>query len=248
MKLLRYKVSILDNQTQEPADLLEASVRKLEVETGWTVSAATQEACTLTYEKSIELRFSPSAFISNGQESKPSEKENAPISLTYVADTAEYRAAPLTTEKRFFLQIIRAQLQCLQQSKTKIKDLLRFVGNSWRTTVSVAEEIKALDVGYIADAAITGDESMAVRSIIFLKAMQTKVEATFDLRVQSKEGTSGLSLTTRATVRVCYGETLNEKKMSEFLESRIKGAEGYGAWVHAARELEEKLISRGKKS
>lgn len=212
------------------------------------MSGAVLGQCSLTYDKAIELRLSPSAFLPNDLEVKSSKGDNAPISLTYVADTAEYHVAPLTTEKRFFLQIIRAQLQCMRQSQTKPKDLLDFVSGSWNTAVAIADEIKALDIGYITETAITGDETMVVCSVIFLREMQTKVEITIDLKVQSQGETSELGLSTKATARVCYGEKLNEKKMSEFLESRIKGIGKYGIWVDATRELEEKLVMRGKKS
>ena len=183
----------------------------------------------------------------NQADHKSAAREDSPISLTYIADAHEHHSQPLTTEKRFFLQIIRAQLQCLHQSRTKTKNLLAFVGESWDKACSVADETKALGVSHITEPTITADEAMVIRSTIFLKAMRTKVEATFEVKVQSDEGVAGLSLGMKPTARVCYGESLNEKKMSEFLESRIKGIKGFGVWAQATRELEERLIARGRK-
>ena len=177
-----------------------------------------------------------------------SASENAPISLSYIADANEHHPQSLSTEKRFFLQIIRAQLQCLQQSHTKTKDLLAFVGRNWKTACSIAEEAVALGVSYITEPTILADEVMAVRSIILLRAMRTKVEVAFEVKVRSGEGANGLSVSVKSKARVCYGETLNEKKMSEFLESKVKGAKGYGIWARAIKELEERLIARGRKS
>ena len=167
--------------------------------------------------------------------------------MTYVADADEYRPQPLTTEKRFFLQIIRAQLQYLQQSQTTPRDLLSFVSKSWDSAMNITEEAKALDVGYLTESVIKGDEVIATSSLIYLPAMQTKVEANFEVKVVSGQGVDALGVSINPSVRVCYGEALNEIKMSEFLVSRVKGVEGYGVWVQATRELEEKLIARGKK-
>ena len=202
----------------------------------------------MTYNRTLQFRFTPSSFLSTDSNAASAPKDNASISLTYIADAHEYHAQPLTTDKRFFLQIIRARLQCLQQSQTKTKDLLTFVGESWDSARSVAEEVRALGVAYIAEPTITADEVMAVRSIILLRAMHTKVEITFELTVRSGEGVDELGLSVEPKARVCYGEALNEKKMSGFLESRIKGVKGYGIWAQAMRELEQRLIARGKKS
>ena len=224
-----------------------AKVDALEASYGWSITSATSHTLTLNYKRTLHLFFIPSSFLPNDSNDSAAGSENAPISLTYIGDAQEYHPQPLTTEKRFFLQIIRAQLQCLQQSQTKAKDLLAFVGRSWDTACSIAEEARALGVGYITEPTIMADEVMAAQSMILLQAMRTKVEVAFEVRVRSGEGVSGLGVSVKAQARVVYGETLNEKKMSEFLESKIKGVKGYGIWLHATRELEQRLIARGKK-
>ena len=227
-------------------DLRPAKVHTLENEHGWSISSASGDALAVTYKKAIQLHFSPSAFQSETAKKAP-KKENAAISLTYIADANEYHPQPLTTEKRFFLQIIRAQLQCLQQSRTSPQHLLSFVSKSWNSAMNIAEEAKVLDVGYLTESVIKADEVIAISSLIYLPAMQTKVETNFEVKVVSGQGIDSLDMSVNPSVRVCYGETLNESKMSEFLVSRVKGVEGYGVWVQATRELEDKLIARGRK-
>ena len=214
-----------------------AKVNALETSHGWRIISANELALCMSYNNAMQLFFTPSAFLPNDSNLEAANGDSASISLTYIADAHEHRPQPLTTEKRFFLQIIRAQLQCLNQSQTNPKDLLSFV-----------TEATTLGVSYITEATITADEVMAVRSAILLKAMRTKVEATFEVKVQSGEGTNRMKLAVKPSVKVHYGETLNEKKMVDFLESRIRGVKGRRLWAQAMWELEDKLIARGKKS
>ena len=227
-----------------------ATVDGLENTHGWRITSAADSAFTMTYRGGLQLFFTPSSFQPHNQK-KPlttTASENSPISLTYVADANPYRPDPLTTEKRFFLQIIRAQLQCLQQSNITTKELLIFVSNSWEMATSVAEEARILGVSYITDATITSDEVMAVRSFILLQAMRTKVEVSFEVKVRSGDGVVPLRSNVHASAKVCYGEGLKENKMAEFLESKIKGKKDRGVWVKAVSELEERLRARGKKA
>ena len=225
-----------------------AKVHELEKLHGWAIASANGLALSLTYDRTLQLSFTPSAFRPNSDEDGHYRSENAPISLTYIADADGHHPQPLTTEKRFFLQIVRAQLQCLQQSQTKPKDLLAFIGGSWDVACNMAKEVNALGVSYVTEPAIIADEVMVVHSVIFLKAMRTKVDVMFEIKVRSGEGVNHWTLNNKPTVRVCYGETLNEKKMSEFLESRIRGVQGYGVWNQVVKELEERLIARGRKA
>jgi len=204
----------------------------------------------MTYDRTLQLFFTPSSFQTNGKEDKSpnAASENCPISLTYIADARTYHPQPLTTEKRFFLQIMRAQLQCLQQSQTTIKDLLTFVSTSWRTASNIAEEVGMLGVSYITEPTITSDEVMAVRSSMLLQGMRTKVEVVLEIKVRSGNGVAALATNVKAGAKVCYGEGLKGKKMAEFLESKIKGLKGKGVWVKAVGELEERLRARGKKA
>jgi len=230
----------------KPSHLHDAidKVTGLESAHGWTITSTAGPAISMNYARTLSLLFTPSAFLPNDSEMKTtSDTESAPISLSYIADAHERHPEPLTTEKRFFIQIMRAQLQCLQQSSTKVKDLLAFVSESWKVACSIAEEARKLGVRYIAEPTITADEVMAVRAIILLRAMRTKVEVCFEVRVRSGEGVAGLGMGVKSSARVVYGEGLNEQKIGEFLESRTAA----GGWGRAVGELEERLIARGRK-
>lgn len=143
---------------------------------------------------------------------------------------------------------MRAQLQCLQQFQTTIKDLLTFVSSSWKTASGVAEESRLLGVSYITEPTIKSDEVMAVRSSILLREMRTKVEVAFEVKVRSGDGVAALGMSVEPNAKVWYGEGLKEKKMGEFLRSKIKGVDGRGVWVRAVGELEERLMARGQKA
>ena len=223
-----------------------ADVDALEEAHGWNIITVAESAITMTYVKTLQLVFNPSSFTADAEPT--ARAENSTISLTYIADTAEYHAQALTTDKRFFLQIMRAQLQCLQQSHTKIKDLLDFVSSSWENASAIVEECRMTSVSYITEPTITSDEAMAVRSTILLQAMRTKVEVVFDVQVQSGDGVAALTVVVKPRAKVCYGEGLKEKKMAEFLESKIKDQASRGVWLKAMAELEERLLARGKKS
>ena len=223
-----------------------ANVNTLEEASGWTITSVADSSLTMTYNRTLQLFFTPASFaMKDGSQTK---SENSPISLTYIADAHEYHPQPVTTEKRFFLQIMRARLQCLHQSQTSVKDLLNFVSSSWDAASTIIGEAHILGVSYVTEPTITSDEAMAIGSFILLRAMRTKVQVSFEVKVRSGEGVAALGIEVKANAKVFYGENLKEKNMADFLESRIKGVDGPGAWAAAVGELEEKLIARGKKS
>ena len=76
--------------------------------------------------------------------------------------------------------------------------------------------------------------------------MRTKEVVGFDVKVRSGKGVDALSMGVKAEAKVVYGESLKEKKMAEFLESKIKGVTGRGVWALAVKELEERCLARGK--
>ena len=222
----------------------------LEANHGWAITVTAESALTMAFDRTLQLFFTPSSFRTPNEKDAPASltAENSPISLTYIADTVPYRPQPLNTEKRFFLQIMRAQLQCLQQSLTSTKNLLNFVSTSWKTVSRIADEIHLLNVGYITEVTIKSDEVMVVKSVILLQEMRTKVEVCFEVKVCSGDGITALGVNVEPSAKVCYGEGLKEKKMGEFLKTKIKGVEGRGVWVKAVGELEERLKARGKKA
>ena len=103
--------------------------------------------------------------------------------------------------------------------------------------------MKALNLTYITTPQIQSDDILGVKANILLNNMRTKVEALFEVRVGG-DGL-GLSVDLKPFARVVYGEILKEAKMGEFLAQKI-GQKGI-SWAEAVRELEGRLITRGKK-
>lgn len=211
------------------------------------ITSTSGPALTMVFDRTLQLFFTPSSFMPNTSRTGANAREDAPISLTYIADAREHHPQALTTDKRFFLQIIRAQLQCLQQSQIKAQDLLSFVSSSWQSARAIVEEARVLGVSYIIEPTITADETMSIRSTILLRSMETKVHIDFEVKVRSGEGVSGLKVSVKPTAKVCYGENLKTKNMSDFLDTQIKSGKGQGVWAKAVSELEKLLIARGKK-
>ncbi|KAI9879596.1 MAG: hypothetical protein M1830_008046 [Pleopsidium flavum] len=233
--------------------MLNSNVDSLEKAHGWTIMAASGTSLTMTYHRTLQLFFDVASFLPNSQSmpTVPAKTERSPISLTYIADNHEYRPQPLTTEKRFFLQIMRAQLQCMPQNLTKVKDLLSFVSKSWQVAEAVAEESRVLNLSQITTATILSDDVLALKSVLLLSGLKTKVESTFEISTQSSF--SGIQAVVKPSARVLYGENYNEEKMGEFLATKVSGHvtgkedEERGSWGLKVRELGEKLIARGKK-
>lgn len=214
---------------------------------GWTITSITGASLTMNYKRTIQLFFAPSSFYSASPPQPPKSKaalkaENSPISLTYIADAAKYHTIPLTTEKRFFLQIMRAQLQCLAQAQTRIKDLLYMISSNWEKCTTIADEVCSLNRHYITEPTIQSDEAMSVKVTILLRDMKTKIGLAFCVEVVPRE--MDLNVAVKVRAKVIYGETLKEGKMVEFLEERIAEE---GDWAKAVRELEGKLVRRGRK-
>ncbi|TLD35890.1 Spc7-domain-containing protein [Venturia nashicola] len=228
--------------------VLKAKVDELESEHGWSVTAASASPSTLTftYLNDLELFFHPSSF-------KPtSGGENAPISLSYVG--AESRSSnktprPLTTTKRFFLQLLRAQLHCIPQCQTTVASVLKTISSGWKHALAVSEAVRLLDQTCMTEELILSDERMAVDAMLLLPTLQTKVR----VRVEIAAGIEHESIETqvRVVAKVMYGEKYDEAKMGEFLSKFTGGwvgeREEMGKWVEGVEDLRKRLIQRGKK-
>ena len=225
-----------------------ATVDALEKAHGWTIVSVAGASLTMTYKRTLQLFFTPASFMpTTGPSSQPDRLENSSISLTYIADAHEYHPQALTTEKRFFLQIMRAQLQCLRQCQTKIKDLLGLVSGNWEKACAIAEKARILNMSYITEPTIQSDDVMTVRSVLLLRDMRSKLDIGFGVTVQNHESTVELDIVVRPSAKMVYGESRKEKKIVEFLEQRIRGTSDAGAWAMAVEELEKKLIAQGRK-
>ncbi|KAL8866945.1 MAG: hypothetical protein Q9174_005979 [Haloplaca sp. 1 TL-2023] len=226
---------------------LQANVKALEDAYGWKIVSAAGSSLTMMYKDTLQLYFSPSSFLTPGSSSAPSNPDNAAISLTYIADAHEFHPKPLTTEKRFFLQIIRAQLQCLRQADIMTSDLLNFITRNWEAALVIAEEVRSLNTQYITEASITSDEVMTTNATLLVKHLRTKLEVAFEVQARGSDGDNGmegLDIAVRSKVKVVYGEDLKEDKMASWMDERLKAQE---SWVGAVGKLDEKLKGRGKK-
>lgn len=197
----------------------------------------------MTYLNDLELYFQPSAFATG------SDTPNASISLTYVGDSAASRPRPLTTSKRFFLQLIRAHLHCIPQSQTRVKQFLDLIKNSWATACAVAEGVHCLSLNYITEESILSDERMAVSSNMLLPTLQTKVKVTFEVGVGL--GKDAVETEVTAKAELVYGEKFKTEKMSAFLDNfcgkQLKEEKEMSVWADAVLDLAERLKTTGRK-
>lgn len=190
----------------------------------------------MTYKSQLKLFFHPSAFNTGA-----SSQVNAPISLTYTSNNN-----PGTT-LRFFLQLLRASLQALPQSTTRVSTLLNLVSNGWDTAISISESERRLNLQTPTSSRIISDERLAIDSTILLPAVRTKVRVRFEIAVAVSEDGDEMELgvSVEPGVEVVYGELYDEKKMTEFVGKEVGvGVEG---WEGAVAALRERLVARGAK-
>ncbi|KAF2814893.1 Spc7-domain-containing protein [Mytilinidion resinicola] len=224
---------------------LKAKVTALEQAHGWSITSASSSpsTITMTHLNDLELYFYPESFATG------KNTPNASISLSYVGDSATPHPRPMTTSKRFFLQLLRAHLQCLSQSQTSISDLLMLIKNSWATARAVAEGVQCLSRTYITEESILSDERIAIRSAMLLPTLQTKVKVTFEVGVGI--GNDGVETSVSTKAEVVYGEKYKEDKMREFLSQyvgdSVKAEDEMKVWADAVLDLTNRLRSRGRK-
>jgi kinetochore protein Spc7/SPC105 len=224
-----------------------AKVAALEQAHGWSITSALSDMVTMTHVNDLELYFQPSAF------STGANTPNASISLTYVGESASPHSRPLTTSKRFFLQLIRAHLHCIPQSQTRIADLLSLVKAGWSAALAVAEGVRWLDHTYVTDEYILSDERMAISTNVVLHAVRTKVKITYEIGVSL--GASGAQTEVGAKAELVYGEKYSQEKMGDFLGaflrdnggSQVKDEKEMTVWADAVLDLAARLRRTGVK-
>ncbi|KAK8214028.1 hypothetical protein IWZ01DRAFT_498731 [Phyllosticta capitalensis] len=230
----------------DEVDALRVRVSDLEAQTGWAIASASVDPATLamTYRNDLRLFFYPGSFAPHASASTP----NSTISLTYVGDNKPANSSPLTTTKRFFLQLLRANLHCLPQSTTSIGQMLVHVRNGWDVALAVAENVRKLNLCHITDESILSDERMAATAHMLLPTLQTKVKCVFEVGVTA-EGDE-LKTSVVASTKVVYGEQYKEGKMGEFLTSFVGGEVQVGGdakWNDGVNDLKARLIAKGRK-
>ena len=242
---------------------LKAKVDALETQHGWRITSASDSTLTMTYRNDLQLFFTPSAFASTSTPPTAGSTTNASISLTYIGDSATLRRpVPLPTHSRFFLQFLRAHLQCLPQSQTTPHALLTFVSSGWDKACSLDREVRALSFAARTVARIRSDEVMDVTAVVVLKGVSTKVEVGFEVSAAVVGGDEGngvdmeMVVKVRPRTRVVYGEMYKEDRMTEFVRGKVemvvkaragRGEEQGQQWTDAVRDLRRKLVAQGRK-
>lgn len=220
-----------------------AKVATLEQAHGWSITSASSSMITMSYQNDLEVYFQPSAFATGAN------TPNESISLSYVGDSATPHPRPLTTSKRFFLQMIRAHLHCIPQSQTRISELLSLIKQGWASALAVAEGVRWLEHGHITEESILSDERMAVSSYMLLSTLQTKVKFTFEIGVGL--GMGGVETEVGAKAELVYGEKYSEEKMSAFLRdfcgNQVKDEKDMSVWADAVMDLAARLKATGRK-
>jgi kinetochore protein Spc7/SPC105 len=220
-----------------------AKVTALEHAHGWSITSASPSSITMTHLSDLELYFQPSCFATG------SAGPNGSISLAYIGDTAQPHPRPLTTSKRFFLQLIRAQLHCIPQSTTSIAQVLGLVKNGWATALAVAEGVRWLEHSFVTEESILSDERMGVVADMLLPALQTKVRVDFEIGVSMSDGDVQTEVGIKA--EVVYGEKYGEEKMGAFLRDfcggQVKEERDMMCWADGMCDLKTRLKKTGRK-
>jgi len=220
-----------------------AKVTKIEEGTNWAIVTASSTSLTMVYNQHLQLFFNIASFLPVAKTA--TNLQNTSISLTYVGDTSERHPSPLTTEKRFFLQLMRVHLQCLIQHQTDVKELLGFISTGWSSALSVVNEIRQLDISYVTTCSILSDERLEVKAMMLLPGLKTKVQIAFEVSAMAEA--KGIKCRITPKVEVAYGEPFKSNKMADFLKERVVKDVGGGSWARAVDDLKGKLLAQGKK-
>jgi len=198
---------------------------------------------TMTYMNDLKLYFQPSAFATGSQSA------NASISLAYIGDSAAPHPRPLTTSKRFFLQLIQAHLHCIPQSQTRISELLEVIKTSWATSLAVAEGVRWLEHNHITEESILSDERMAISINLLLPTLQTKIKVIFNIDVALSD--KGVETEVNAKAELVYGEKYKVDKMGGFLKDfcgdKVKDQKDMSIWADGVLDLASRLKAIGRK-
>ncbi|KAI9682026.1 MAG: hypothetical protein M1817_000080 [Caeruleum heppii] len=234
---------------------LKANVDALEDKYGWTITGAQQTRITMRFQAEVEVDFDTASFLPNQGAAYARKETNSSFDIRCVGNPKGQDRNPLTTEKDFFLQRIRMQLQGMKQSQIRVRDLLRFVSESWIKASMIAEELRQLNLSCPTEINISSERSLSIISTVLLLDIGTKVETVFE--VTTGCGNTSVAVNVASSAAVVYGEKFNESKMGEFLAGKVgktvavagngDNKSKAGAWAKAVRDLSERCSARGKK-
>ncbi|KIW17566.1 hypothetical protein PV08_04761 [Exophiala spinifera] len=260
---------------------LKSRVETVEKKTGWRLLTAEEDvdepnefgpALVMVYKDELRLFFHPQAFQfkpeqsgrrRSGRKSASTSGPSAPISLTYAPDQDDSQAGPpsLSTEKRFFLQLIRSQLHAfamMPKGTITAKTLLSTVSNGWSLACRVSEELRLLGLVGVTTVSIMGDEKLGVK-VMLLLPFRGRVDIEFAVTVTILND-GEIVATSVVTATAVYGGAVNtlagknrkvQNALGKEVESRplgdgawVSAIHGFKAWVSAQEKAKEEKTSK----
>ena len=237
---------------------IRSRVKNLEKEYGWTITGVLGTTVSMALKGELECVFDAAGFKNAEEHFGPKQMENSRVDLWYIAASREVDPVELTPEKKFFVDGIRDYIRGMSQADTTIKQLLDGISLSWKTSTKLLEMIKDLNRRFPVIVEKTGDESIVVRSSMLLKGLRSKVVINYHITTGNTDengeekqdlgkdvsGGEGLQIRVKVDATAVYGEPFNEESMGRFLN---RGVAEERDWVDVVKELEGRLIARGKK-
>lgn len=246
--------------------VLKTKVEQIENESGWRLISAEEEvdepndfgtALTMMYKNELSLFMYPQVYQAtpstarrrSGRRSASSSGPSAPISLTFapaVEGEGELPVPELSTEKRFFLQLIRSQLHAfsmMPKGSISTKSLLSTVSQGWDLATRISQELRLLNMVGITTASILGDEKLGVKVMLILPK-RGRVDIEFVVAVTTLTD-GNIIAATNVTATALYGDATNSltgsktRKVHQALSKEIESRHlGDGAWVNAVHGFE----------
>ena len=248
---------------------LKAKVDAIEVETGWQLATAEEDpedpndfgvALALVFKNELRLFFYPGVYQTrpdsgrrrSGRRSRSVSGPSAPISLSYAPsndDEPSSNTSELPTEKRFFLQLIRSQLQAfsmMPKGSVNTRTLLAAVANGWQVANKITEELRLLNLAAgMTAASIVSDDRLCVKTKLIQSG--SRIDVDFTLSVSALND-GEITTSTAVNATGIHGDqapllTGNKQwKVQAALTKEIEGSElGNGTWIGAIRAFERWL-------
>jgi kinetochore protein Spc7/SPC105 len=226
---------------------LQDKLSALEEKLGWSLVSASETSVTLAHND-LHLTFNPDSWMTQSHTPDP-DAPDSQVLLTYVGRTQDEPSHPRATVHRFFLQLLRAHALSLPQNRTRASTLLAVVSAGWDLASRVDAALAALAVAGVTEACIEGDERVALRFVLLLPSLRTKVHVCFTIDVAIVgEAVDGR---VRVSANVVYGEKYDEPKMADFLKKFVQGHVGsmdeIRQWADGVEDLRGRLLRRGRK-
>lgn len=237
---------------------LRNKVEAIEQESGWKLLSAEEleetdfgVALTMSYKEELSLFFHPAAFVAksgrrrSGRSSRSVSGPNAPISLTF-SPKNEDSMVELSTERRFFLQMMRSQLHAfamMPKGSISAKAVLAMVSQGWDMASKVSDEVRLLSMAGITDVSILGDEQLGGNLMLLFEGSRINIDFALHVSIDTEGG-----FVTRSSVsaKAMYGSVADllsvpgkSRKVQTALSQEVESRElGTGAWINAVKGLE----------